>query len=99
MKSPTPTLTKYLSGFIILAVFLMFYSIIGTLEIKQIQKELAINNQQLQANTEIIQKNLKELKELYADLQDYTEAVSANVHDLRFRLNMTIPIDKPYDMK
>lgn len=66
------------------------YLIVGTLEYKN-EMAIAEHNQQIEAayaEIQFAQSRINELKVKLEELEEYTQAVSANLGDLRFRLGM-----------
>lgn len=80
-------------GFGVIIVILALYFAVGTIEYRQ---EIAIRNQEIEAAQAELQYTQRQINKLKADLKEldeYAQAVSANLGDLRFRLGLEMEMD------
>ena len=80
-------------GFGAIIVILALYFTVGTIEYRQ---EIAMHNQEIEAAQAELQHTQRQINKLKADLKEldeYAQAVSANLGDLRFRLGLEMEMD------
>lgn len=80
-------------GFGVIIIILILYFAVGTIEYRQ---EIAMHNQEIeaaQAELQYTQRQIDRLKTDLRELDEYAQAVSANLGDLRFRLGLEMESD------